>query len=142
MLNSRVNLVGFWISFAWGRVWMSGHGVVASYGLYGKHPWLSAVGTAFGVLFFAMNIGGGVLVWMRETAELQAQPQRTPFWMLENRESFDNAVMSTTSRSPVGSKTRGRPTTRRSRVAQSPSSSPRRAASRKRSTLLSSKSRG
>ena len=92
-LRSRVNLVGFWVSFAWGRVWMSGHGVVASYRLHGTQPWLSVVGTGFGVLFFAMNIGGGVLVWMREAAELQAQPQRTPFWMLENRDSFDDPVV-------------------------------------------------
>ncbi len=130
VLHSRVNLVGFWVSFAWGRIWMTGHGVVASYGLHGTHPWLSAAGTAFGVLFFAMNVGGGVLVWMRETGELRNQPQRTPFWMLESRNAFDNSVVST-SRNSADGKTSARQTPRRRRVSRSPSSSPRRMASPK-----------
>lgn len=143
--RSRVNLVGFSISFAWGRIWMTGHGVLASYRLRETHPWLSTAGTAFGVLFFAMNVGGGVLVWMREVAELRAQPQQTPFWMLENRAAFDDTVMASTLRQGEGSvensttrvtkessipgesnnssgtKTNGRRTTRRRRISRSPS---------------------
>ena len=131
---------------------MSGHGVVASYRLHGTQPWLSVAGTGFGVLFFAMNIGGGVLVWMREAAELQAQPQRTPFWMLENRNAFDDPVVPRhdgsagtlaevegqrrqpvgKGRDPVGvAKASGRQTTFRRRASRSPSlrASPRRVAS-------------
>lgn len=80
VLAYRANLVGFWLSFAWGRVWMSGQGVLASSSLYGERPVLAVVGTAFGVLFLAMNIGGGVLVWMRETAEYKGAQQETPLW--------------------------------------------------------------
>lgn len=129
---------------------MTGHGVVASYGLYSTYPWLSVTGTAFGVLFLSMNIGGGVLVWMRESAELQARPQRTPFWMLEHRSAFDDSVAPTSSprreaksempgeskgqqhdvtrtiRKATGSKLSGTRGTRHHRVSQSPAVSPRR----------------
>jgi hypothetical protein len=64
-----------------GQLWLN-HDVLACHQC--EHA-----GTSFGVLFLSMNIGGGVLVWMRESAELRAQPQQTPFWMLESRGDID-----------------------------------------------------
>ena len=107
VLAYRANLVGFWLSFAWGRVWMSGQGVVASSSLYGERPVLAVVGTAFGVLFLAMNIGGGVLVWMRESAEYKGAQQETPLWMLESR--TDDEVAASDAKAKIrGTRSRSR----------------------------------
>ena len=81
----RANLCGFWVSFVGARLWTSGRGVAVSLSLWEEEPWLSAVGSGFGALFFVMNLGAGWIVWKREREDSSQKQRRQPTRSSERR---------------------------------------------------------
>ena len=60
------------------RLWPSGRGVAVSLSLRSEEPWLSAVGSGFGALFFVMTLGAGWIVWKREREDSIQKQRRQP----------------------------------------------------------------